>query len=133
MGEATDLVRLAFERFNEGDVDGVVELCSPRIRFQDVPEIPGSRLYEGPEQVREWAEGVRDISEDLRFTFWEVEERGDAVLAETSADMTGARSGAEVGWRFWTVWRVREGLITYHHGYSEREAALEDFEGTEPG
>ena len=27
------------------------------------------------------------------------------------------------GWRFWTVWRVKEGKITYHHGYSVREDA----------
>ena len=29
--------------------------------------------------------------------------------------MTGSGSGMEVGWRFWAVWRVREGLIAYHH------------------
>jgi ketosteroid isomerase-like protein len=129
MGEAADLVRLAIARVNEGDIDGWVELCSPRIRFQDVPEIPGSRLYEGRDAVREWAEGVREIGPDLRFTVWEMQERDDAVLADTSAEMTGGRSGAEVGWRFWTVWRIREGLIAYHHGYSERDAALADFEG----
>ena len=35
-------------------------------------------------------------------------------------------------WRFWTVRRVREGLIAYHHGYSDREDALADFERAEP-
>lgn len=130
MGEAADVVRLATERLNEGDVEGFVELCSKRIRWHDVPEIPGSRVYEGPEEVREWAEGVREVSVDLRFSYDELTERGDSVMAETSADMTGSRSGAEVGWRFWTVWRVSDGHVTYHHGYSEREAALADLEGT---
>jgi ketosteroid isomerase-like protein len=129
MGEAAELVRLAVQRVNDGDIDGWVELCSPRIRFQDVPEIPGSRLYEGKDAVRKWAEGVREIGPDLNFTIWEMQERGNAVLAETSAEMTGGRSGAHVGWRFWIVWRVREGLIAYHHGYSDREAAMADFEG----
>ena len=129
MGEAADLVRSAYSRINEGDVDGFVALCSPGVSFQDVPEIPGSRLYQGQEGVRAWAEGVRDVSKDLRFTIWEIEERGDAVLIENSADMTGSRSGAEVGWRFWTVWRVRENLIAYHHGYSQKEDALADLEG----
>ena len=128
MGEALDLVRLAVRQVNEGDIDGFVELCSPKIRLQDVPEIPGSRLYEGPDEARQWAEGVREVGADLRLTLWEVRERENAVLAETSADMTGSRSGAEVGWRFWTVWRIREGLIAYHHGYSRREEALADFE-----
>jgi ketosteroid isomerase-like protein len=133
MGEAADLVRLAIERVNARDVDGLVDLFSPRIRFQDVPEIPGSKLYEGRDGIREWAEMVLDMSEDLRFTLWEVSEREGAVLAETGVQMTGAASGAEVGWRFWAVWRIREGLIANHHGYSEREAALADFEGTETG
>ena len=48
-------------------------------------------------------------------------------MVETSAEMQGRASGAEVGWRFWTVWRVRDGLITYHHGYSQREDAVADF------
>jgi ketosteroid isomerase-like protein len=129
VGEAADVVRRAVACVNEGDIDGWVELCSPRLRFQDVPEIPGSQLYEGRDGARRWAENVRDVSDDLRFTLWELEERGDAVLAETSAEMTGSRSGAEVGWRFWTVWRVREGMIAYHHGYSSREEARTDFEG----
>ena len=128
MGEAADLVRKAIERVNEGDIDGWVQLCSKRLRFQDVPEVPGSRLYEGPDGAREWAEGVREIGPDLRFTTWEMQERDDAVLAELSAEMTGGRSGAAVGWRFWTVWRVKDGLITYHHGYSERGDAIADFE-----
>jgi hypothetical protein len=42
--------------------------------------------------------------------------------------MHGRASGAEVGWRFWTVWRCRDGLIHYHHGYSDREQAVKDFE-----
>jgi len=129
VGEAADVVRLATDRLNDRDVDGFVELCSKRIRFQDVPEIPGSRLYQGPDEVRQWAEGILDIAEDFRFTYWDKVERGDAVMFDTSIDVTGASSGAELGWRFWTVWRVKEGRIVYHHGYSEREAAEADLEG----
>ena len=128
MGEAADLVRLAYKRINEGDIDEAVELFSPRATFRDVPEIPGSRLYQGKDGVGAWAEGVREVGPDLKFTIWELEERGDTILIENSADMTGNRSGAEVGWRFWTVWRVREGLIAYHHGDSSREDAVADFD-----
>jgi ketosteroid isomerase-like protein len=128
VGETADVVRLATERLNDGDVDGFIDLCSKRITFQDVPEVPGSRFYQGPDEVRQWAEGLRDVSEDLKFTYWDIEENGDAMMAETEADMTGASSGAEVGWRFWTVWRVKNGKITYHHGYSVREDALADLE-----
>ena len=130
MGEAADVVRLATERLNDRDVDGFIELCSKRIRFQDVPEIPGSRLYQGPDEVRQWAEGILEVSDDVKFGLWDKEEGGDdAVMFDTSVDMTGASSGAEVGWRSWTVWRVKDGKIVYHHGYSEREDALADLGG----
>ena len=129
MGEAADVVRRGIARFNEGDDDGVVELCDTEVVFTDVPEIPGSRTYRGHEGLREWLANVREISDDLRFQLWESEERGDAVAIETSAEMHGRASGAEVGWRFWTVWRVRDGLIYYHHGWSERGDALADLEG----
>jgi ketosteroid isomerase-like protein len=126
MGEAGDVVRRGIGCFNEGDDDGVVELCAPDVVFTDVPEIPGSRTYRGYKGIREWLANIREISDDLRFQLWESEERGNAVAIETSAEMHGRASGAEVGWRFWTVWRVKNGLITYHHGWSEREDALAD-------
>jgi ketosteroid isomerase-like protein len=129
MSEAADIVRRAAARLNDRDLDGFVDLCSKRIIFHDVPEIPGSRLYQGPDEVREWAAGLSDVSEDYEFALWEIEENGDALMAETSVDMTGASSGVELGWRFWTIWRVKEGKITYHHGYSVREDALADFRG----
>jgi ketosteroid isomerase-like protein len=128
VGEAADLVRRAFQLANANDAEGLAAISDPGIEFHDVPEIPGSTTYAGHDGVRDWLRNVHEVSEDLHLQIWELDENGDAVLAETSAEMHGKASGAEVGWRFWTVWRVRDGLITYHHGYSRREDALDDFE-----
>jgi ketosteroid isomerase-like protein len=128
LGESADVVRAAFERANAKDPEGLARLCDEAIEFHDVPEIPGSTTYRGHEGVRDWLRTVHEISDDLHLQVWEIEENGDAVMVETSAEMHGRASGAEVGWRFWTVWRVRDGLITYHHGYSRRQEALTDFE-----
>jgi ketosteroid isomerase-like protein len=127
MGEAADLVGAAFERANANDPDGLAALCDPGIEFHDVPEIPGATTYRGHDGVRDWLRTVHEISDDLHLQVGELEELDDAVLVKTSAEMHGRASGAGVDWRFWTVWRVRDGLITYHHGYSRREGALEDF------
>ena len=124
MGEAADLVRTAFERANANDPRGLAAICAESVEFHDVPEIPGSTTYRGHAGIRDWLGSVHDVSEDIEFQIWEMEEHGDAVLVETSAEMRGRASGADVGWRFWTVWRVRDGLITYHHGYSQREDAV---------
>jgi ketosteroid isomerase-like protein len=126
LGETADLVRVAFERANANDPDGLATICDESVVFHDVPEIPGSSVYRGHAGIRDWLGSVHDVSDDIEFQIWEMEEHGDAVLVETSAEMRGRASGADVGWRFWTVWRVRDGLITYHHGYSQREDAVAD-------
>ena len=126
MSDAADLVRAAFARANANDPDGLAAICDESVEFHDVPEIPGSTTYRGHAGIRDWLGSVHDVSEGIEFQNWEMEEHGDAVLVETSAEMRGRASGADVGWRFWTVWRVRDGLITYHHGYSRREDAEAD-------
>jgi ketosteroid isomerase-like protein len=128
MGEAADVVRAGFERANANDPDGLAALCDEAVEFHDVPEIPGSKIFRGHDGIREWLINAHEISEDVRFQIGEIVEGGDVVMVETTVDMTGRASGAEVGWRFWTVWRVRDGLITYHHGYSRREDAVADLE-----
>jgi ketosteroid isomerase-like protein len=128
MGEAADVVRLVFDRFNSGDDDGFVELCAPEIYFHDVPEIPDSQEYNGHEGVRRWLANVREPWESVEMKRWDVEESGRCVLVEMSAEGEGATSGAVLGWRVWTVWRVRDGLVTYQHGYSDEAQAREDFD-----
>lgn len=130
MGEAADLVRLAFAYLNARDATGFVGLCSPRIEFHDIPEIPGSRTYRGPGEVREWAESLFEVSDEVSFGNSEMQERGNAALIDTSVDIRGS-TGMDLGWRAWTVWRVREGLIAYYAGYSDREDAVADFEASE--
>jgi ketosteroid isomerase-like protein len=128
VGETAEVVRLAFERLNARDVSGFAALCSPRIEFHEVPEIPGARTYRGPDEVADWADDLLGVSDRIRFVNWEMQERGQAALIDMSFEMTGSR-GMEMGWRAWTVWRVRERLVAYYAGYSEREQAIADFEG----
>ena len=128
MGEAADVVRAAFHRANAGDPEGLAALCHEAVEFHDVPEIPGSGIYSGRDGIRDWLQTVR--ADDQQLQIWGLAERQDAVLVETSAEKSGRASGAEVDWRFWTVWRVRDGLITYHHGYSRREDAVADLESS---
>jgi len=131
VGETADVVRNLHDRFNQRDLDGFLALCSKRIAWHEVQEIPGAGVYRGPDEVRRWYEKTAEVSDDLTLQVWEMKERDDAVLAETSAEMTGRESDVAMGWRFWAVWRVREGLVTYHHAYSVREDALADLERAE--
>lgn len=128
MGEAAEVVRRAFELLAADDLAGLDQVLDPSVKFQDPPEIPGSRLYEGPDGVRDWVQSIREASDDMSFRIVGIEERGNTALVETAAEMHGRASGAAVDWSFWTVWRVRDGLITHQHGYARREDAVADFE-----
>jgi len=54
-----------------------------------------------------------------------VTEGADRIAAVTRAVGRGRGSGAEVDWTFTTVWGVRDGLISYHHGYTDHGDALQ--------
>ena len=129
MGDVADVLRLAFERLNDRDVNGFAALCSPRIEWHEVPEIPGAGTYRGPDEVAERLQDLIDVSRRVRFANWEMQERGDAALIDMSVEMEGS-SGMDLGWRAWTVWRVRERLVAYYAGYSDRAEAIADFEGS---
>jgi ketosteroid isomerase-like protein len=126
VGEAADVVRLSYRRFNEGDINGWLETVSPRVEWHDVPEIPGSRTYRGRDEVREFADNLLELADSLDFSINELTESGDTVLADLYVDIV-SRSGANLGWHAYTVFRISEGLIRYYHGYSDRDEALADF------
>jgi ketosteroid isomerase-like protein len=128
MGEAADVVRSVFERFNAGDLDGMTELLAADVEFYELPMVPGSGTYRGRDDVRRWAETVVDPFETLRFEFEDAEERGEWIAVRTFIDGRGRGSGAEVQMRMSTVWRVRGGEILYHRGYQEHADALRAIE-----
>jgi ketosteroid isomerase-like protein len=124
VGEVSEIVRLGFERFNDDDLDGFLELLAPEIEFHDVPEIPGSTVYRGPDGIRRWWRTVKEPLEELRFEFGHATEAGSRLAVVTRAVGRGRGSGAAVDWTFSTVWGVHDGLIDYHHGYGEHSEAL---------
>ena len=93
MGEAASVVRRSFELLNADDLEGALALMDPEIRFQDVPQIPGSTVYRGHEGIRRWWAAVREPLEELRFEFGEVAERGEKVAVVTRAVGRGRGSG----------------------------------------
>jgi hypothetical protein len=127
VGETAEVIRLVFERLNARDARGFAELCSPRIELHDIPEIPGARTHRGPDEAEAWARDLFEVSDEVKWANWEMRERGEAALIDTSVDIR-SNSGMDLGWRAWTVWRVREGLLAYYAGYSERDQALADLD-----
>ncbi|HMK63074.1 MAG TPA: nuclear transport factor 2 family protein [Acidimicrobiales bacterium] len=89
----SDIVRAAYQRFNEGDFDGALDLCDPDIEFRDVIGHDGT--VSGREAVRRrWAE--RFSHAHITVTVGEVSEMGDAVVAAVCCQVYGP-TGEPVG------------------------------------
>jgi ketosteroid isomerase-like protein len=89
-----------------------------------VPEIPGSAVYRGHDGIRRWWSTVTESMDELRFELGEVTTGDEMIAVATRAVGRGRGSGAEVDWTFTTVWGFRDGLISYHHGYSDHADAF---------
>jgi ketosteroid isomerase-like protein len=124
MGQPTDVVLEAIERFNAGRPEGFVELHADDAEMHDVPEIPGSTVYRGREGIEQWSRNVNELFEEITFHLSDPTERGELVALVTHARGKGRESGIELDWTFTTVWGVRDGRIYYHHGYSDHADAL---------
>ena len=97
MGDTAAVLRVVFERLNAKDADGSAALCSPRIELHDVPEIPGARTHRGPDEAREWAQDLFDVSDQVSWANWEMQERGESALIDTSVDIRGSSAGISAG------------------------------------
>ena len=132
MAENVDVVKRSFEAIRAWDIDALLRLYHPEIKF--LP-LTGTRVESGGYRGHE---GVRDYLSEAKET-WDVlepvgdvfEEHGDFVVVIGRCRVRGRSSGAEsnpvCGWAI----RVRDGLIVAHKACSSYEEALE-VAGVEP-
>ena len=65
--ENVEIVRLAYERLNSGDIDGYLQSCATDLEFRDLPALPGSGVFIGHDANRGWYAKLVDAFEGLRF------------------------------------------------------------------
>jgi ketosteroid isomerase-like protein len=124
--ENVEIVRLAYERLNGGDIDGFFQLCAKDLEFRDVPELPGSGVFIGQDAFRGWYEKLLDAFEDLRFEAEEfIDTPDDCVVVVNRAIGRGRGSGATVDMRFSTVATLSGGKVIRQIAYSDHADALE--------
>ena len=70
--ENVEMVRLAYERLNSGDVDGFLQLCAMDFEFGDLPALPGAGVRIGHDANRAWLVEMREASKTcvLSRTRW---------------------------------------------------------------
>jgi ketosteroid isomerase-like protein len=124
--ENVELVRLAYERLNAGDVDGFLQFCATDWEFRDLPELPGSGVFIGHDAFHGWYAKIVDAFEDVRFEVEEfIDTTGDRVVLMNRATGHGRGSGAMVELTFSTVLTLSDGKVIKVIVYGDHADALE--------
>jgi ketosteroid isomerase-like protein len=124
--ENVEIVRLAHERLNEGDIDGLVALCDGDFELDMSARVMNPKTYHGHEGIRRFYREVREIWEEIRWEPLRFAAAADRVVVVMRDQGRGRGSGLEVTRRgtAW-VWTIREQLAVSVHFYADQREALE--------
>ena len=120
-----EVVRQAFDAFNERDVERLVSLSDPDCAWLPFRAQLEGITYRGHDGVRRF---VADMDEDwteFRVEPREFREAGDQVVAIGRVTGRGSGTGVDIESDGGFVFGVRGGRITHIKSYSDPRAALE--------
>ncbi len=124
--ENVEVVRCAYERLNEGDLDGFLQSCAKDWEFRDLPDLPGSGVFIGHDAMRRWYAKLVDAFENLRFDVEKfIDTPGDCVVLMSRAKGRGRGSGATVDLTFSSVATLAHGKLVKLIVDSDHKDALE--------
>jgi uncharacterized protein len=124
--ENVDVVQVAYEAFERGDLDAVSQLHDPDIEWQTSTEDPDAATHRGPEAVRRYIEGYMEMFPGLRAEIEECFEVDDGRVVATIRYTGRARaSGVDMDWRQTHVYTLQAGKFVRAVEYFDRAKALE--------
>ena len=121
-----EVVRRAFEAFNERDARALIRLCHPKVEFRSSLDAEGA-LYQGPSGVAEYFADLADaFNEEWRAAAEEFRVApNDSVVLIVRLIGSGRLSGVPIERRIAHVWQLRDGLLWRGHVYLDPREALE--------
>jgi len=108
-----ELVRIAFERFNARDADGLAELMDPAGHIY--PYAIDERRhegYEGHDGLRAYLGDVDKLFEEFHVEISEYKDVGDGVVLAEGRIIGRTRDGIDMNMAASWLWTVRDGRIT---------------------
>jgi ketosteroid isomerase-like protein len=122
--DAREIIRLLSERWNAGDIEGVVDLYADDVVVQQGEHWPERRTLEGKPAFRESIDEWLSAWESVSLETDEVEVYGDRVLANGCWRSTGRLSGVEGDMPIHIVVTVRDGKIVRLDWFPDHERAV---------
>jgi uncharacterized protein len=128
-------VRRAYEAFNRGGVEALLETLAPEVQIRDRESSPDRETRYGEEGIRKLFASYMEAFDALSMDPEEFIDVGDQIVVSLCQRVRDKGSGAEVGARVAHVWTVRDGAIVRLRIFSDKERALEALraEGQLPG
>jgi ketosteroid isomerase-like protein len=120
-----EIVRAGYERWNSGDTAGLAELFTEDIEYQNAPEWPGQRVYNGADAVIRFLQD--EVAEFIALRPVEIV-RADVIeteiLIELRARTHGTLSGLDLDdGALFHVARMRDGRVSRVRVYMDRQEA----------
>ena len=124
--ENVEIVRRSFDAIASGDLNALLRLYDPAVRF--LP-LTGTRVesggYRGHQGVRDYFAEVDEIWDELRPHADQVQTVGDQVVVVGGCAVRGRGSGVVTDSPLAWVITIRDGKITSHRGFRTADEALE--------
>jgi hypothetical protein len=124
--ENVEIVHKSFDAIGGGDLDALLELYDPDIRFEP---LTGTRVetggYRGHQGVRQYFEEADEVWDEVRPVAGEITTTGDEVVVFGHCSIRGKASEIETDFPCSWVITVRDGKITRHRVYGTTGEALE--------
>ncbi len=122
-GDAERL-RAAYEAFNEGGVEAILERLDPEIHVRERATLPDRATYRGRDGVRRMFEVILEAFDDFQFEVEDVIDRGAYVVVVLRQVVRGRASGIRLGGDTVHVWQMRGGRPVALTVFGTRAQAL---------
>ncbi len=112
------------EAFNRGDMDAATDWLGPNVVFEPLAAAMEGD-FTGPDEVRTFMSGLRDLFEVFEVRYTDVRDLGDRVLALGTTRSVARGSGIEQEFTLAVVATFKDGLVTHWKDFGDKAAALE--------
>jgi ketosteroid isomerase-like protein len=121
-----EIVREAFDAWERGDIDAILERCDEDIVITQAAELPGVEPQQhGHSGVLEAFAIWPEQWDDFRISIVRSFETGDQVVVTTDQSGRSKHSGIEVTTQFTFLFKLRAGKITEWRIFMREPEALE--------
>ena len=120
-----EIVGLAHERLNEGDMNGLIALCDADFVLDMSARTLNPKTYHGHEGIRRFYREVSEVWEEFRWVPLRFCVAADKVVVLLHSHGRGRGSGLEMARDAAMVWTVREGRAVSVRFYIDQAEALE--------